>query len=139
VAAALDEDGLLERALGTMARESSSRIVGWPHSPALVLRVVAPQASLDAAVMQTRALVDRIRTGGLAGADFDRALAARERSALAAELDPRARLVATWRGEPIGVPPRVTAEDVRAFAQKVLAEDTMIVVAARPPRPSVAP
>jgi hypothetical protein len=139
LAAALDDDGLLGRALGGMARESSARVLGWPQAPALVVRVVAPQASLDDAVMQTRALTGRLHAGALGGTDLDRALAARERSALSAELDPRARLVATWRGDPIGAPPRVTSDDVRAFAQKFLAEDMMVVVAARPPRPTVAP
>ena len=137
VVAALADDGLLDRALGGMVRESSARIVGWPHAPALVVRVVASQASLDGAVMQTRALLDRIHAGGLGGADLDRALTARERSTVAADLDPRARLVATWRGEPIGASTRATADDVRAFAQKFLAEDAMIVVASRPPRPSL--
>jgi hypothetical protein len=136
------EGALLEKALGTggaapLARESSAHVVGWPRSPALVVRVVAVQSALDNAVMQTRALVDRVHKGGLPPADFERATAARARAALATSLDPRARVVATWRGEPVtgASPSRVTQEDVRSFAQKHLAEDGMVVVAARPPRP----
>lgn len=143
VTSALEGDGgLLDKALAgagstpPLARELQARILGWPRSPALVVRVVAPQSSLDSAVMQTRALVDRLHKGGLPSPDFERALSARARAALATSLDPRARIVATWRGEPIDTAssPRVTAEDVRAFAQKNLAEDTMVVVASRPPR-----
>lgn len=145
LASALDGDGaLLDKALGgstPLARESSARVLGWPRAPALVIRVVAPQASLDAAVMQARALVDRLHKGGLSAADYDRAVAARARASLATALDPRARVVATWRGEPIDamVKMRVTAEAVRSFVQKHLAEDGMVVVASRPGRPPVNP
>lgn len=139
IAASLDGDGaLLDKALSpNLARESSARILGWPKAPALVVRVVAPQASLDGAVMQARALIDRIHKGGLAQPDFDRATQARARGAINTALDPRARVVATWRGEPLASAPaqRTTIEDVRAFAQKSLAEDAMVIVASRPPRP----
>lgn len=146
VAAALSEgeDALLDKALGgssPLAREASARVLGWPRAPALVVRVVAAQASLDAAVMQVRALVDRLHQSGLAAPDFDRAKAARARAVLATALDPRARIVATWRGEPIAAaePSRVTIEDVRAYGQRHLAEDTMVVVASRPTRPPATP
>jgi hypothetical protein len=87
--------------------------------------------------LQTRALLDRLRQGGVPQADLDRARANAARASMATALDPRARVVATWRGEPIPPnAPRVKAsnEDVRAFAQKHLVEDSMIVVAARPGR-----
>jgi hypothetical protein len=142
--AALDGgDGtLLDKALQGIARESSAKILGWPRAPALVVRVVAPQASLDNAVMQTRGLIDRLHKGGLPQADYDRATVLRTRTAIANALDPRARVVATWRGEEPankGSGSKVTIEDVRAFAQKNLAEDTMVIVAARPPRPQPTP
>ncbi len=145
VAALSDGDGaLLDKALGgpsPLAREASARVLGWPRAPALVVRVVAAQASLDAAVMQARALIDRVHKAGLASPDFERATAARARAALATSLDPRARIVATWRGDAVPAAPttRTTAEDVRAFAQKYLAEDAMVVVASRPARPPAAP
>jgi hypothetical protein len=134
------EAALLDKALGgatPLARESTAHIVGWPRAPALVVRVVAPQTSLDNAVMQARGLVDRLRGGGLPPPDFERATASRARSTLAASLDPRARIVATWRGDAVGSAggARVTQDDVRAFTQKYLAEDAMVVVAVRPPRP----
>ncbi len=103
--------------------------MGAPRAPALVIRLASPQSSLDQAVQQTRALMDRIRQNGLASADLERATA----SHLASNLDPRTRLVAAWRG----VEPKVaSAEEVRVFAQKSLGEDRLIVVAARPPKPA---
>ncbi|MDB5217082.1 MAG: exonuclease SbcC [Myxococcaceae bacterium] len=145
LAAALDGDGgLLDKAFGgtngALARSWSSRVVGWPRAPALVLRIVSTQVALDNAVMQARALVDRLKKSGLAAPDHDRATAAAARDAVAIALDPRARIVATWRGEPIASSaqpfPRGRAgiEDVRAFAAKYLGEESMVVVAARPPR-----
>jgi hypothetical protein len=142
VAAALSEGegALLDKALGgALARESSAHVLGWPRAPALVVRVAAAQASLDAAVMQARALIDRVHKGGLPSSDFERATVAQARSVLATSLDPRARVVATWRGDPIGVPHRVSLDDIRAFAQRYLGEDGMVVVAARPPRPPAGP
>jgi hypothetical protein len=56
-------------------------------------------------------------------------------------LDPRARIVATWRGEPIpsAAQPlprgRAGLEEVRAFAARYLGEESMVVVATRPARP----
>jgi hypothetical protein len=139
VAAALEDGGLLEHALGgpsPLAHESSARVLGWPRAPALVVRIAAPQASLDAAVMQTRSLLDRVRGGGLAGPDLERAATARSQKAISSALDPRARVVATWRDLPPdgSAVAKTTQEAVRAFAQKRLSEDSMIVVAARPPR-----
>ena len=143
IAAALDgEGGMLEKALGAagLARSWSARVVGAPRAPALVVRIQSTQDALDKAVMQARALVDRIRTSGLATADYDRAAAATARDAIASALDPRARVVATFRGEPIpnaAQPPgpRATADETRAFAAKSLAEDQLVVIAARPARP----
>ena len=136
LANALDGEPLA-KAVGPLARESSVRVIGWPRAPALAVRVVAPQASLDEAVMQARALVDGWHRNGLAAPELERAILSTARAGLHELLDPRARIVATWRGD--ARPARhVTAEDTRAFAQKVLGEESMIVVAARPPRPSPA-
>jgi hypothetical protein len=137
VAAALD-DGLLARSLGALARTTSARVVGWPRAPALVVRVVAKQQDLDGAVMQARALVDRIHKGGLPAADHEQASAALARAALATSLDPRARVVATWRNEPVAPKP-ADADAVKSYADKLLGEDTLVVVASRPGRTKGAP
>lgn len=147
VAAALDgQGGLLETALATpgMAVSWSARVVGWPRAPALVVRIVSTEAGLDGAVLQARALLDRLEKGALRPADLERAYSVASREAVAAALDPRARVVATWRGEPIPTAAqplpggRKGLADVRAFAAKVLAEDAMVIVAARHEHPKTA-
>ncbi len=152
VAAALEGDGgLLEKALGStsapnsLAHSAAAHVVGWPRSPALVIRILSTQASLDNAVMQARALVDRVRKGGLPATDQERASLAASREALAAALDPRARIVATWRGEPVPTAAQplargaASADDVRAFTARYLTEDAMVVVAVRPSRTKASP
>lgn len=146
VAAALDgAGGLLERAFSPsvsspspLASAWAARVVGWPRSPALAVRIVAPDAALDGAVLQARALADRLRTAGLSSQDRDRATAETARARVTSLLDPRARLVATFRGEPVptagGAAPAPPLEAVKAFTAAHLGEDAMIVVAARPPR-----
>ena len=97
-AAALDgPDGLLARALGepppgrvTTDRSPEAgvpRVVGT-RAPALAMRVSADDATLDTAVAQTRALLDRLRQGALRDDDRARAGAALARAALAGSLDP---------------------------------------------------
>lgn len=135
LAAALDgADGLLARALGdgNLARSWSAAVLGAPRAPSLVVRVVAPNAQLDAAVAQTRALFDRLQKNGITEQERTRASELRARADLAAALDPRARLLALWRGERAGAPP--TADALRAFAASVLRDDALVIVAARPAR-----
>jgi hypothetical protein len=153
VAAALDgADGLLAHALGADARVSgdaasrtpealahawSAAVLGAPQSPALVVRVVGSDASLDAAVAQVRALLDRLRHGALRDEDRDRAAGALGRARLAASLDPRARVIDLWRGDPSTLEahdPAPSLDDLRAFAAATLRDEAFIIVAARPPR-----
>ncbi|HEY8074541.1 MAG TPA: hypothetical protein VIF62_10530, partial [Labilithrix sp.] len=122
--------GSLATAVAGIARTSSARVVGWPRAPALVVRVVASEDKLDAAVMQTRALVDRLHKGGLPASDVERA----QRAMAFAALDPRARLVATWRGDSSRAAP-----DVAAFADKWLGESSLVIVAKAPSRKRSAP
>ncbi|HEY8042072.1 MAG TPA: hypothetical protein VIF15_19850 [Polyangiaceae bacterium] len=142
LAAVLDGgDGLLARALGpthpdaadaALARAWSAAVVGAPRSPALVLRIVADDASLDGAVAQTRALLDRLRQGALREDDRARAASSLARASLAVSLDPRARTIELWRGDPASPAPSLDA--LRAFAASMLRDDALVIVAARPPR-----
>jgi hypothetical protein len=159
MAAALDgPDGLLAHALdaapgdapgAALARGWSAALVGAPRSPALVVRLTGPDASLDAAVAQTRNLLDRIRQGGLREEDRSRAGAALARTALAASLDPRARTLDLWRSEPgsaqapaahapapdgSGALDGPSLEALRAFAAASLHDEALVIVAARPAR-----
>ena len=138
LAAALDgPDGLLARAIATgspaaQVRASSVAVVGEPRSPALAVRIVATGGALDAAVAQARAMLDRIRQGGLDDSDRARAASAMSRATLASSLDPRMRAVALWRDQGAGPEPSLDA--LRAFAASTLRDDLLIVVAARPAR-----
>lgn len=139
VAAALDgEGGLLSSALSGLATSTSARVLGGPRTPVLVVRVAATDGSLDAAVLQARALLDRLRQGTREGA-FDTARARSVASVVEAALDPRARVVALFRGETVvdaksAASAVGTPDDARAFARRFLDEASMVVVAARPPR-----
>lgn len=131
--AALLDGELLPRALAGLVREASTRVVGGERAPFFVVHLDAPDGSLDAAVAQTRVLLDRLR----AQATDDEArsaiaaLASRRR---AARMDPRRRVIDLFRGET--APP--TAAAVRAFAA-TLHDDALIVAAVRPPRPAQKP
>jgi hypothetical protein len=144
LAAVLDgPDGLLARALGpgdgghALASSSSVAVIGAARTPALALRVVADDASLDAAVAQTRGLLDRVRQGALREDDLARAARVIARAQLSASLDPRMRTLALWRDEAPQQAPSLEA--LRAFAASALRDDALVIVAARPPRPDVRP
>jgi hypothetical protein len=143
MAAALDGPrGILARALGSpvpgddagapLATAWNASLIGAPHRPALALRLIAPDAQLDAAVAQTRVLLDRLRQGAFREEDRTRAAAVLSRQSLDAALDPRARLVDLWRGAQVSLPPSLDA--LRAFASMTLHDDALVIVAARPPR-----
>lgn len=135
-------DGLLARALGTpadggrpLASAWSATVVGAPRSPALAIRLISDDASLDAAVGQTRALLDCIRQGALRDEDLAHATRAMGRGQLSASLDPRTRALSLWRDETPPQPPLLDA--LRAFAAVALHDDGLVIVAARPPRADV--
>ena len=127
LAAALDgSDGLLAHALGAdvaagvsgarspaLARTWSAVVLGAPQASALVVRLVGPDASIDAAVAQVRALLDRLRHGALREEDRAKAAGALARTRLAASLDPRARIINLWRGE--APSPSPSLDDLRAL------------------------
>ncbi|HEX8791039.1 MAG TPA: hypothetical protein VF765_08795 [Polyangiaceae bacterium] len=141
IAAALGgSDGLLAHALGgassgaasALANASSAAVLGAPRAPVLAIRVAADDASLDAAVAQVRALLDRLRQGALREEDRARAAQSLARTALAASLDPRARTIELWRGA--SPSPAPSLEALRAFAASNLHDDGLVIVAARVPR-----
>lgn len=135
IAAALDgPDGLLAGALGSMARAYGARVMGAPRAPALVVRVTSVPGTLDAAVMAVRALLDRLREGGLTEVDRARAEGSLSSAALANSLDPRGRVISLFRGESLEAPPPPPLEALRTQAASLLRDDAMILVVARPAR-----
>jgi hypothetical protein len=143
-AAAFDgPDGLLARALGggektaALANAWSATVLGLPRSPALAVRIVGPEALLDSAVAQTRALFDRVRQGALRDEDRGRAAAWLGRATLGEGLDPRARIMRLWRGDATSAQPSLA--DLHAFAARFLHDEGLVIVAARPPRLPASP
>ena len=145
-AAALSgNDGLLAHALGApsgattsaLASASSAAVLGAPRAPVLAIRISADDASLDGAVAQVRALLDRLRQGAMREEDRARAAQSLARSALAASLDPRARTIDLWRGA--SPSPAPSLEALRAFAASTLHDEALVIVAARVPRPPPPP
>jgi hypothetical protein len=144
IAAALDgADGLLGRALGanpsgpSLAENWSAAVRGDRRSEALVIRIVATDDTLDSAVAQTRALLDRLHQGGLRGEDCVRASLRLERSRVADALDPRTRVVRLWRGAVDDSPPALEA--LRAFVSNTMRDEGLVIVAARPARTEPSP
>ncbi len=132
IAGALDGDGgLLAKSLGDgMVREVSARVLGPPGGRALVIHVEAPQAALDAAVTQIRALLDRVRQGALEPADLARSKKHAEDERAARLRDPRERVIALFRDA--AAPTDTTLDRVRAAAYAFLRDDALVIVAARP-------
>jgi hypothetical protein len=129
--------GLLEHALGVgLARSWGAKVLGSARAPALVVRISSAQGSLDAAVAEMRVLFDRLRQEGLTRSDRALALAEIADARLELTLDPKARLVALWRGEESAADANSTpsVEEVRAFAARTLRDEALIIVASRPPR-----
>jgi hypothetical protein len=104
-------------------------VAGSSRASALVVRVGASNAGLDAAVAQTRALLHRM---GLARADDEAEKERRRRERLAESLDPRARLVRLWRDA--GEEATVAGDALGAFADATLKDEGLVIVAARPGR-----
>jgi hypothetical protein len=130
IADVLDRDWLAKALGDGLARESSARVLGPSGGRALVVHVEAPSSALDAAVAQTRALLDRARQGAITDADLTRH-AARVREETAAKMrDPRERLIALFRGEP--AQSDVAIDKVRAAAAAFVHDDALVIVAARP-------
>jgi hypothetical protein len=130
-------EGWLGRAMAasSLAASAQARLVGGARAAALVIDVRAPEATLDAAVAQVRALFQRLRQGAIGPADFERSQALRERWELEASLDPRRRLLNLWRDpRPAPAPFPLSLEGWRAWAANTLSDEKLVVVIAKPKR-----
>jgi hypothetical protein len=137
-------DGWLGRATAatSLAATAQARLVGGARAAALVIDVRAPEATLDAAVAQIRALLQRLRQGAIGPTDLERSQALRERWELEASLDPRRRLINLWRDPRAGAtvsPPAAalappSLEGWRAWVANTLSDEKLVVVIAKPKR-----
>jgi hypothetical protein len=113
-----------------LATSFDVRLVRGIGRSALVLVVLAPDSNVDAVVIRLRALLEKLRNGGLAADDLARAEKERAAAISSRHLEPRARLVDLFTGE---LGPTSTVPDLgqlRAAATKLFDEDrTQLVVA----------
>jgi hypothetical protein len=145
-------DGWLGRATGaaSLAATAQARLVGGARAAALVIDIRAPEATLDAAVAQVRALLQRLRQGAIGTTDLERSQALRERWELEASLDPRRRLISLWRearansAAPSGAPSpapspssgtaSLSLDGWRAWVANTLTDEKLVLVIAKPKR-----
>ena len=106
-----------------------------------MIDIRAPDSTLELAVAQVRALLQRLRQGAMTQVDFDRSAAQRERWNLEGSLDPRHRVVELFRrptqeGDAPSLPrtPALSLESWRAWAAAVFKDEKLVVVMAHPKR-----
>jgi hypothetical protein len=97
--------GFLDQALSELQASATALALGGPDAAALVIEVVAAEGQRQAAVERVRALVERLASGRLAAADIETARRELAQSEATELLDPRRRLIATWRGVARAEPP----------------------------------
>ncbi|MFO0591800.1 MAG: hypothetical protein U0441_29905 [Polyangiaceae bacterium] len=125
--------GLAQAALDktSVPATATARLLGGGRAAALVIDVRAPASALDDAVNEVKALLTKLGQEGPPDASLDQARAKKARAEEAAALDPRARLVKLWLGDP----PRTAAAPSRTAMQTFFAttfrDTALTVVAAR--------
>ncbi len=98
--------GWLDHSLASFGTHitATARALGAARAQALVIDIRGPDPMLDPAMLQVRAVLDRIARGAATRADLQRAqvrLASHDRESA---LDPRARLISLWRATPAARP-----------------------------------
>jgi hypothetical protein len=96
--------GWLDQALADLSASATALALGGPDQAALVVQVVAAEGQRQAAVERLRALFERVALGKVTAAELDLARHELEREDASAALDPRRRVIATWRGAPATEP-----------------------------------
>lgn len=131
LAAVLDGPGgrLAGELGGGLATRWEARVVRGAARHALIVVVLAPDPNVDAVVTRVRALLNRLRSGGLEAVDLARADRERASVRVARRLDPRARVVDLFAAEAPATP--VDLAQLRGAAAKLLDEDKTQLVVAR--------
>lgn len=133
IAAILDgKDGRLAAELGAgLATRWEARLVRGVARHALVIVALAPDSNVDAVVGRVRAVLEKLRSGGIDAADLARADRDRAAARTARRLDPRARVVDLFAGDLLAPAPQMELSPLRAAAAKLLDEDKTQLVVAR--------
>lgn len=125
--------GLLARgAAASPTTRATSRTVGPPGSPHLLVSLAGPEESIADVEREALQLLGRISRGELPETEIARAIAEDHEAALAELEDPRARLAKVLVDEPVepAAPPKPA--DVRAWMTKNIKPDTATIVVAKP-------
>ena len=126
--------GRLDLELGAAGVTSGhqAKLVRGVGRHALVIVVLSPDANVDAVVPRLRALVEKLRNGGLAADDLARAERERGNFLMHRRIEPRARVVDVFTGElSTATAAPIDLTQLRAVAAKVLDEDRTQLVVAR--------
>lgn len=132
LAAMLDGDGVLAAPLSGVVRERSARVVGGREASAIVVRLVAPEATLDAAVEKTRAALGQLRAGAFEEQAAEQAWQRLARAREARRADPAARLVELLADDAAGRDaPRPSLDQLKEQAKEIFRDDALVLVGER--------
>ncbi len=120
------DGGYLDQALEKpgLVATAEARWFGGGDAGALLIELGADAAQLDAAIMQTRALLERLAAGAATAGDADIARAEQSRTDAAVTLSPRGRVVELWFERK---PTPVTLEGLRNLHRAFSAERHLVV------------
>lgn len=127
------ERGLAQAALDRtpIPAVATVRLLGGARSAALVIDVRAPQAALDDAVAEIKALLARLGQEGPPEQAVVDARAKKQREGQDAGFDPRSRLVKLWLGEAPAAEPAPTRAALQSFFGTSFRESALVVVEAK--------
>lgn len=119
--------GLLDQALSDLPASATALALGGPEAAAFVVEAVAAEGRRQPAVDRIRALFDRLATSKLAPSDVDYARRELEREDAAEALDPRRRVVGTWRGTARATDPPLDATRLAQWLASLRRSATVVV------------
>jgi hypothetical protein len=119
--------GMLDQTLADLSASATALALGGPDEAALVVEVVAAEGQRAAAVDRLRQLFDYLAGGRLAPSDVEYARRELERQDAAEALDPRRRLVLTWRSPSRGAEPPLDATRLARWLASLRRSGTVVV------------
>jgi hypothetical protein len=119
--------GLLDQALAGLSASATALALGGPDAAALIVEVVTAEGQRQAAVDRIRALFDGLVSAKLAPPDVEDARRELERQDSAEAVDPRRRVVGTWRGTPRPAEPPLDAARLAKWLATLRRSATVLV------------
>ncbi|MBK8256889.1 MAG: hypothetical protein IPK82_29980 [Polyangiaceae bacterium] len=127
------ERGAVQAALdkAPVVAAASVHMLGGAHSAAILVDVRAPDAALEDAIGEVKALFARLGQEGPTEQAVTQALREKQRADEDAAFDPRARLVKLWLGEAALNEPPVTRAALQQFFASSFRESALVIVAGK--------